>query len=256
VQQLKGLQESSMERNLGAIILAAGKGKRMQSREINKVAMLLNDKPIIAHVLSVLENMDFKTIVVVIGFAKESVINAVKDSSVLFAEQEEQLGTGHAVVTALEKIPESVSDVLVIQGDDSYFYTEDLFSKLSKKHFATNAAMTFLTIQVENQIGLGRVVRDEYGNVVSVIEEKDADDKIKNITEINPACYIFSVSFLKKYLPKLQKSPVTGEYYLTSLIDTAIKNKERLETVQAGFIPWRGVNTPEELAEAERLFNQ
>jgi bifunctional N-acetylglucosamine-1-phosphate-uridyltransferase/glucosamine-1-phosphate-acetyltransferase GlmU-like protein len=244
-----------MERELGAIILAAGKGKRMLSKEINKVAMLLNNKPIIAHVLSVLENMDFKTIVVVVGFAKESVIHAVKDSSIIFAEQEEQLGTGHAVLTALEKIPGSITDVLVIQGDDSYFYNEDIFSKLKEKHFSTNAAMTFLTIQVEDQIGLGRIVRDEYGNVVSVIEEKDADEKIRAINEINPACYIFSISFLKKYLSKIEKSAVTGEYYLTSLIDIAITNKEKLETVQGGFIPWRGVNTPEELAEAERLFN-
>jgi bifunctional N-acetylglucosamine-1-phosphate-uridyltransferase/glucosamine-1-phosphate-acetyltransferase GlmU-like protein len=244
-----------MARNLGAIILAAGKGKRMRSKEINKVAMLLNNKPIIAHVLSVLENMEFKTIVVVIGFAKESVINAVKDSIVVFSEQKEQLGTGHAVLTAMEKVPDSITDVLVIQGDDSYFYNEDIFSKLKNKHVTSDAAITFLTIQVENQIGLGRIVRDEYGNVVSVIEEKDADENIRTIHEVNPACYIFSVSFLKKYLPKIEKSAVTGEYYLTSLIDIAIKNKEKLETVQGGFIPWRGVNTPEELAEAERLFN-
>jgi bifunctional N-acetylglucosamine-1-phosphate-uridyltransferase/glucosamine-1-phosphate-acetyltransferase GlmU-like protein len=244
-----------MGKKLGAIILAAGKGKRMQSKEINKVAMLLNNKPIITHVLDVLERMRFETIVVVIGFAKESVKKAVQDHQVIFAEQEEPLGTGNAVLTALKKVPDSVSEVLVIQGDDSYFYNEDLFSQLSEKHFSENAAITFLTIHVENKIGLGRIVRDEYGNVVSVIEEKDADETVRQINEINPACYIFNVSFLKKYLPEVEKSPVTGEYYLTSLIDIAMKNNEKIETVQAGFIPWRGINTPEELAEAERLFS-
>jgi bifunctional UDP-N-acetylglucosamine pyrophosphorylase/glucosamine-1-phosphate N-acetyltransferase len=227
----------------------------MQSKEINKVAMLLNNKPIITHVLDVLEKMRFEIIVVVIGFAKESVKNAVKDHKVIFAEQDEPRGTANAALTALEKIPDSVSDVLVIQGDDSYFYNEDLFLKLSKKHFSENAALTFLTIHVENQIDLGRIVRDEYGNVISVVEEKDANETIRQINEINPACYIFNVNFLKKYLPQVEKSPVTGEYYLTSLIDIAIKNKEKIETVQAGFIPWRGINTPEELAEAERLFS-
>jgi bifunctional N-acetylglucosamine-1-phosphate-uridyltransferase/glucosamine-1-phosphate-acetyltransferase GlmU-like protein len=243
------------DKPLAAIILAAGKGKRMQSKEINKVAMMLNNKPIIAHVLSVLENMDIKPIVVVIGFAKESVIEAVKDSSVVFAEQKEQLGTGHAVLTALEKIPASVSDVLVIQGDDSYFYNEDIFSQLTKKHYSEHAVLTFLTIQLEDQTGIGRILRDEYGNVISIIEEKDADDAVRKINEVNAACYIFNVGFLKKYLPKLEKSPVTGEYYLTSLIDIAIKHKEKVETVQGGFLPWRGINTPEELVKAERLFN-
>jgi bifunctional N-acetylglucosamine-1-phosphate-uridyltransferase/glucosamine-1-phosphate-acetyltransferase GlmU-like protein len=244
-----------MKRTLGAIILAAGKGKRMQSKEVNKVAMLLNNKPIIVHVLEVLENMHFDAIVVVIGFAKESVKGAIKDHHVIFAEQQEQHGTGKAVMTALEKLPDSISDVLVIQGDDSYFYNEDLFSQLSEKHFSTNASVTFLTIHVENQIGLGRIVRDEYGKVVSVVEEKDADETIRQINEINPACYIYSVAFLEKYLNDIEKSPVTGEYYLTSLIDIAMKRNEKIETVQAGFIPWRGINTPEELVEAERLFS-
>jgi len=244
-----------MERKVGAIILAAGKGKRMQSKKLNKVAMLLNNKPIIAHVLDVLEKMRFETIVVVVGFAKESVINALKNSSVIFADQKDQLGTGHAVTTALEKIPGSITDVLVIQGDDSYFYNEDLFTQLSKEHFMANAAITFLTIQVTNPSALGRIVRDEYGNVISVVEEKDASEDTQIINEINPACYMFRVTFLRKYLPKIQKSPVTGEYYLTSLIDIALKNKEKVTTVKAGFIPWRGINTPKELQEAERLFS-
>lgn len=244
-----------IEKKLGAIILAAGRGKRMQSKELNKVAMQLNNRPIITHVLDVLENMQFATIVVVIGFAKESVKHAVKGYNIIFAEQDKQLGTASAVQTALEKAPHAVTDVLVIQGDDSYFYSEELFSKLSKKHFSTHAALTFLTIHVKDQIGLGRIVRDEYGNVVSVIEEKDADETVRKINEINPACYIFSMAFLRKYLPKIEKSPVTGEYYLTSLIEIAMQNKEKVETVQAGFIPWRGINTPEELAEAERLFS-
>lgn len=243
-----------MERSLGAVILAAGKGKRMQAKQLNKVAMLLNNKPIISHVLDVLENMHLKTVVVVVGFAKESVIQIVKNPNVVFAEQSEQLGTGHAVLTALSKVPNEITDILVIQGDDSYFYNEDLFTQLSKKHFTTSAAMTFLTIQVAKPDALGRIVRDEYGNVVSVVEEKDATDEIRMISEINPACYIFNITFLKKYLSKIEKSPVTGEYYLTSLIDIALQNKEKVETVQAGFIPWRGINTPEELSEAERLF--
>ena len=242
------------QRTLGAIILAAGKGKRMQSKELNKVALLLNNKPIISHVLEVLEKMQFKTIIIVVGHAKESVKKAIKSPAVIFAEQQEQLGTGDAVAAALDKIPSEITDVVVIQGDDAFFYKEEIFAKLSKKHFATDAAVTFLTIQVDNPFGLGRVVRDGLGTVRAIVEEKDADEKQRKINEINPACYVFKISFLKKYLSQITKSPVTGEYYLTSLIDIAIKHEEKLETVNAGFIPWRGINTKEELAEAERIF--
>jgi bifunctional UDP-N-acetylglucosamine pyrophosphorylase/glucosamine-1-phosphate N-acetyltransferase len=76
----------------------------------------------------------------------------------------------------------------------------------------------------------------------------------RKIKEINPACYIFKVAFLRQYLKKVKKSPVSGEYYLTSLIDIAIKNKEKLEAVAGGKISWRGINTPQELKEAEKLF--
>jgi bifunctional UDP-N-acetylglucosamine pyrophosphorylase/glucosamine-1-phosphate N-acetyltransferase len=121
-------------------------------------------------------------------------------------------------------------------------------------HIVSDASLTFLTIDVTNPFGLGRIVRDDKGNVKAIVEEKDATESQRIIEEINPACYFFKVSFLKKYLKKVKKSPITGEYYLTSLVDIAIHNKEKIETVQAGFMPWRGVNTKEELREAELIY--
>lgn len=241
-------------RKIGAIILAAGRGKRMQVKQTNKVALFLANKPLILHAIHTLEDMQFDSIVVVIGFAKDSVKNALKDSRVFFAEQKRRLGTAHAVKCSLPVLPESVTDVLIIQGDDSAFYKQEIIAKLSDAHISSDAALTFLTINVVNPHGLGRVVRDADGKVSSVIEEKDATDEQREINEINPACYLFRVDFLKKYLPRVKKSPVTGEYYLTSLIHIAIENKEKLETLQAGFMPWRGVNTKEELAEAEQIY--
>jgi bifunctional UDP-N-acetylglucosamine pyrophosphorylase/glucosamine-1-phosphate N-acetyltransferase len=110
-----------------------------------------------------------------------------------------------------------------------------------------------LTISVENPTGLGRVVRNEE-KVLGIVEEKDATEEMKKINEINPGCYVFQVSFLKKYLKRINKSPTTGEYYLTALIDIAVKNKQKINDVISGKILWRGVNTPEELKEAEKLF--
>ena len=243
-----------MDKNkLGAIVLAAGKGKRMNSRGINKVVLPLANKPMIVHSISFLENVGISQIVVVVGFAKKSVME-VLGTKVMFAEQHKRLGTGHAVVQGLKKMPREVENILVINGDDSAFYTEEVIKNLAEKHLISNASLTFLTIDKQNPFGLGRVIRDEKENVKAIVEEKDATDVQRKVTEVNPGCYIFKSSFLRKYLPLVKKSPITGEYYLTSLIDVGIKNNEKIETLKAGSLPWRGVNTKDELLEAERLF--
>ena len=239
-------------KNIAAIILAAGKGKRMKSKEINKVVFPLGNKQMILHTADALKELLISTIIVVVGFAKDSVMK-VLESNVIFAHQSKRLGTAHAVNIALKKVPENIDTVLVLNGDDSAFYTISIIKKLIETHVNKNAALSFLTITVDNPIGLGRVIRDK-DRVISVVEEKDATDNQRKIKEINPACYVFKVAFLKKYLGKIKKSEVTGEYYLTSLIDIAIKDNEKLEAVRGGKIAWRGINTPEELKEAERLF--
>lgn len=242
--------------NTGVIILAAGKGSRMNATTVNKVAMPLGTKPIIRHVVDVLHHMNMGVIIVVVGFAKESVVSSLRGADVLFADQGEQLGTAHAVLTAIQYVPETIENVLVIQGDDSAFYTKDLIQTFLEAHAYSKAAVTLLTIELENPTGLGRIVRDTTGNVDAIIEEKDATDAQRKIKEINPACYIFNVDFLKEYLPQVQASPVTKEYYVTSLIHMAIEHGKTLETVRGGRMAWRGVNTPEELQEAEELFKK
>jgi bifunctional N-acetylglucosamine-1-phosphate-uridyltransferase/glucosamine-1-phosphate-acetyltransferase GlmU-like protein len=242
------------QRKLGAIILAAGRGKRMNAKGINKVTFSLADKPLVKHSVDLLENMNFHSMVVVVGYAQESVKKVLEnDTHIIFAEQTKRLGTAHAVATGFKKIPDDVTDVLVIQGDDSAFYTKEIIAELAKKHIESAAAITFLTVKLPNPFGLGRVVRDTSGKVTSIVEEKDATEDQRTIQEINAACYFFSTNFLKKYLKQIKKSPVTGEYYIVSLIELAVKNGEVAETLQAE-IPWRGVNTKEELEEAERLF--
>lgn len=241
-------------RTIGAIILAAGKGSRMKSKTVNKVTLPIADKPMIVHSVELLERLSIHPIVIVVGFAKESVMSILGEQ-VYFAEQTKRLGTAHAALQGLKVIEKmSVDDVLVVQGDDSAFYKEETIASLIKKHTASHAVLSFLTIEKDNPTGLGRVIRDTNGGLHKIVEEKDATDEEKRIKEINPACYVFSVKFLQNYLPKIQKSPVTGEYYITSLIDLAITHGEIVETMQAGNIPWRGVNTPEELKEAESLF--
>lgn len=243
-----------MKQKIGAIVLAAGKGSRMKSKTKNKVTLMLADKPMIVHSVHLLETLHIHPIVIVVGFAKQSVMDVLGER-VYFAEQTKRLGTAHAAVKGLEIIEKmNVSDVLIIQGDDSAFYTPEIMDKLIKKHQESNAALTFLTIEKDNPYGLGRVVRDRDENLVKIVEEKDATEEERKIKEINPACYVFSTAFLHIYLKEVKKSPVTGEYYLTSLIDLAIRHKKTVETLRGGSIPWRGVNTKEELEEAQALY--
>lgn len=240
--------------NFAAIILAAGKGKRMNSKTVNKVALPLGQRPMILHTFGILEKLGIKTVVVVVGFAKESVMKLFEGKDPIFATQAKRLGTAHAVACAMKKMPKEITNVLVLNGDDSAMYKVDTINDLINKHISTKSAFTFLTIEMENPVGLGRVIRGKKGKVMAIVEEKDATDDILKIKEINPACYLFKKNFLEKYLKIIKKSSVTREYYLTSLIDIGIKNSEKIETLQAGLFAWRGVNTKEELKEAENIF--
>ena len=245
------------ERKLGAIILAAGKGKRMQMEGANKVTAHLAAKPMIQHIVEFMKKLSIETIMIVVGHHKETVMNSLKGLDLLFAEQKELLGTGHAVECAIKDLPQDVTDVMVVYGDDAVLYSEKnipIIKEIVSVHNSTDDVMTFLTIEQDNPFGLGRIVRDSEGKVMAIVEEKDATAEQKKITEINPGCFVFSVEFLKKYLPMVEKSPVTGEYYLTSLIDLAIKDGERVDTLQGGKLSWRGVNTKAELEEAERIY--
>src|SRR5689334_12735992 len=105
-------------KKLGGIILAGGKGKRMKMESANKVTVALADKPMIRHIVDFMNSLSIDTVVVVVGFAKESVFEVLRGHNVIFAEQKEQLGTGHAVAVALDELPEDVTEVLVVYGDD------------------------------------------------------------------------------------------------------------------------------------------
>lgn len=242
------------KRTLGAIILAAGRGSRMKLKNGNKTSLLLNGKPLISYPVELLAKLKINPVVVVVGHAKDSVREALKNADVLYVTQKKRLGTGHAVKIAISGIPGSITDILVMNGDDSYSYKEDIITKMVSAHFKRSAALTMLTLTVADPSGLGRVVRNEQGEVINIIEEKDSGPEHKLIKEINTNCYIFQMNFLKKYLPKITKSPVTGEYYLPALIKLAFDNKERIEGVAGGTMQWRGINTKEELSIAQEIF--
>ncbi|OGH02433.1 MAG: hypothetical protein A2798_02120 [Candidatus Levybacteria bacterium RIFCSPHIGHO2_01_FULL_37_17] len=237
------------------IILAAGQGKRMNSTISNKVTLNLGDKPMVKKTVEVLRKAGIKPIVIVVGFQKESVTNLFKNQKdIIFAEQHDRLGTAHAAQEGMRMLPKNVKDFFVVNGDDSAFYKPDIFDKLFSEHKKNKNAITFLTLRVKNPFGLGRIIRSRLGKVVAIFEEKDASEKQRRIKEINPGCYLFNIDFFRKNISKTPKSSVTGEFYIVSLIPLALKDGKKVEGIDAGHIPWRGVNTNEELEEATKIF--
>lgn len=238
-----------------AIILAAGKGKRMQVEGKNKVTYKVAGVPMIVRSLRILRKTGIRNYVVVVGFAKESVLKLLK-KDIHIAYQRFGLGTGNAVAVAMKEIPENAEDVLVLNGDDSFFYSDKILRELYEMHNENNSKVSFVTVEVDDPIGLGRIIRDKNDDVSGIMEEKDATPKNRKIKEINPACYIFDANFLRKNLKKIPKSEVTGEYYLTSLVHIAVEEKAKIETLRLRNFHWRGVNTPQELEEAERIVKE
>lgn len=241
--------------NLTAIILAAGKGTRMKSKDKNKVAMEVSGEPMLVRTIKILEKSGIGSFVVVVGFAKESVVKLL-DKKIYIAHQVKRLGTGHAVKCALPRVPENTKDVLILYGDDSFLYEPSTFQNLYQTHIETNAKITFITMESQNPTGFGRILRDYKNNVIGIVEEKNATPTQRKISEINLGCYIVNKKYLEANIKDIHKNSLTGEFYVTDIIDIIAKQKGRISTFCLKDVKWRGVNTKEDLKEAENLLSQ
>jgi bifunctional UDP-N-acetylglucosamine pyrophosphorylase/glucosamine-1-phosphate N-acetyltransferase len=242
---------SVAEGEVAAIILAAGRGSRMKAKTKNKVAFKLAGEPMIAHTVKHLKQAGITNIIAVVGFKAESVRQALGDG-VKYVVQEEQLGTGHAPRYAVPMIPSNVETVLVVYGDDSAFYPPSLFSEMVAKKENLKCDVLFLTIHKDDPTGLGRIVRDYSGKVSRIVEEKNATEEEKELKEINTGFYCFDKKFLVDYIDQIQKNSLTGEYYLTDMIEIALNNNKKVEAyfVKDASI-WQGVNNRSDLALAQ-----
>lgn len=240
-------------KNITAIILAAGKGTRLNSSNKNKVARKINNKPMICYTTDLLKSFGVTEIVVVVGFRKSSVIRAL-GSHYTYVVQKEILGTGHAVKTAFPKISKDTKTILILNGDDSAFYKAKDIKNLINTHLKTEADMTLMTVDKDNPAQLGRIIRNKNNQVKAIVEFKNATNKEKQIKEINTATYCFSYHFLNNYLKTITKNPVSNEYYLTDLLEIAVKNQKKVSAVKLeNEAKFQGINTLEELKTANKL---
>ncbi len=239
-----------------AVILAAGKGTRMNATDKNKVVLSLNQKPMISYTVDTLTSIGINQIVVVVGFQQQSVKDVLGDR-VTYAIQEQPLGTGDAVKASLPQLQATADSVLVMSGDDSAFYTPELFQKLLSTHEDHQNQVTVVSIVKPNPQGLGRIMRDDSGKFIAIVEEKNATEEQRQISEINTGLYCFDKEFLSQALNKLEKNPVTLEYYLTDVIKYAHLNQKKAEALLWNDNSiWHGVNTAEELKIAETSMKQ
>ena len=238
-----------------AIILAAGKDKRLHSEQFSapKVLREANGKPLLRYVVNNLTFIpDKKDIVIVAGYKKEMVFDAFQDGYT-FAVQDEQLGTGHAVNCAREALKDYDGPVLVCYGDMPMFKKET-YENLVKVHEEAGNDCTILTGVSNRGLAYGRIIRDENGNFQCVVEDKDCTPEQKKINELNVGIYVFDSKKLFSCLGELKNSNAQGEYYLTDVPAIMMSKGYKIGTYTThDDTEILGVNTPEELALCESL---
>ncbi len=244
------------------IILAAGKGSRMECNKVNKTSLSFAGKPLIIYAVDALDQINEQIFVVIGSFA-----NSVKEKitqffplskKISFILQKKRLGTGHALKVAYQQIKKMSQhpDYLFLgYGDHMMFYKQPTFKKLLKSCYQNKASLSLVTTIVTNPNGMGRIMRDNNNNFVKIIEEKNANINEKKIKEINAGLYCLNWSFLTKNLNKIKKNKISGEYYVTDLVEIAQKQNLIIKTVQIDYSEVGiGINTKEELSQSQALF--
>ncbi|CAG36466.1 bifunctional UDP-N-acetylglucosamine diphosphorylase/glucosamine-1-phosphate N-acetyltransferase GlmU [Desulfotalea psychrophila] len=215
------------ENPLAIVILAAGKGTRMKS-ELAKVLHPVFGRPMIQHVLASTAGLPSDKRIIIIGHQRHAVREALADDACTFVVQEEQLGTAHAVLTAKEAIADDCEDVMILCGDTPLISGQSL-EEMYDRHRTNSATVTLMTTQLGDPTNYGRIISDNAGNLLRIVEEKDADPAEKRIKEINAGIYCVRRDFLYRALQKVENNNSQGELYLTDIIDLAVKSEQKVQ---------------------------
>jgi bifunctional UDP-N-acetylglucosamine pyrophosphorylase/glucosamine-1-phosphate N-acetyltransferase len=232
--------------SLHIVILAAGQGSRMKS-DLPKVLHKVAGKPMLQHVVDTVKHLDADGIHIIVGHGAEKVKQTIS-GNINWCYQTEQLGTGHAVAQALPSIPVN-SQVLILYGDVPLISKSTLITMLQG---VTEENIALLTVQLDNPMGYGRIIRNFEGNIKAIVEEKDATDEIKDIREVNTGILALTSNHLHKFIPMLGNKNTQGEYYLTDLIELANKGGNKIYAFHPEFEQEvQGVNNRLQLCELE-----
>lgn len=237
-----------------AIILAAGKGTRMKSK-LYKVLHQVAGKPMVAHVLAAVSELNPEKTITVVGHGAEMVRSALGNQTE-YALQAEQLGTGHAVIQAEDLLKNLEGQTLVTYGDTPLLTAKTL-DEAFNYHVDNHLKATVLTAIAPNPFGYGRMIRDENNNLLKIVEQKDATPTEAAITEINTGTYIFDNRLLFEALSKVDTNNAQGEFYVTDVIGILKAQGEKVGAyIMADFNESLGVNDRVQLAFAEKVMRK
>lgn len=235
-------------KNLACIVLCAGQGTRMKSARSKMLQDLLG-KPLCRWSIDLAQQLSPEHCLTVLGYQKDEV-QKVLPPTVSGVYQEQQLGTGHAVQVAFKELSNFSGRVLVLYGDTPLLKFETLQKLLT---VSSNSKIAMLTAKAENPFGYGRIVRDDSGKIQKIVEEKDASDAERRISEINPGIYVFDAQFLRDKLFNLKSNNQQKEFYLTDLVALAAGSVESVEVSEQEIL---GVNDYVQLAQVGRILQR
>lgn len=242
---------------LAVVVLAAGKGKRMNNPDKAKVLAEINNNPLIYYVLKAIEPLKVQKTIVVVGHQSESVKKYINDNfeNIDFALQSEQLGTGHAVMMTKELLNNFEGNVLILAGDVPNI-TSSTLKEFFSNHALQNNDISVLSANAPSPQGYGRIIRDNNNNFLKITEHKDCSEEELRINEINSGIIIAKAKLLFDCLNNIKNNNNQGEYYLTDIIELSKNNNKIVDANLCGdFYEIQGVNTIDELRNAELYKN-
>lgn len=234
-----------------AIVLAAGKGTRMKSK-LPKVLHKVCGKSMVNHVVDILKQSEIEDINLIIGNGAEQVKEATESRKVSYSMQEEQLGTGHAVICAKEFLKGKKGTVAIFTGDAPLISKETVI-KFIKFHEKEQNKATILTSILDDASGYGRIIRNNANEVEKIVEHKDCNEEELKVKEVNAGMYCFDIESLLESLDKLNNDNAQGEYYLTDVIEILKVQKEKVGAIAVPFEETLGVNSRVQLANVEKM---
>lgn len=237
---------------IGAVILAAGRGSRLNCVDKSKVMLEIGGKPIVSYIIETLKSAGFtkEQICLVVGFQKEKVMEYFGDS-VNYVVQEEQKGTAHAAFVGMQVLPMGIEQVLVLGGDDSAFYTKESLSNFINEHVKNKSKISLLSAKLENPGKVGKVVRYGDGSI-AVIEKEYWTEVEENIKEVSTGTFCFDRKWFEEIYPSMPPLRKLGEYGLPTALAIARCEGVRYQVVKLkNSNEWFGINTSDELKQAD-----
>jgi bifunctional UDP-N-acetylglucosamine pyrophosphorylase / glucosamine-1-phosphate N-acetyltransferase len=239
---------------LAVVILAAGKGKRMNSA-LPKVVHPLGSKPLMSYILDAVFSLNPDRVIAVVGYGASSVSETFPNPKLEFVQQKKLLGTGHAVLQTRNALNDFSGNVLVVCGDMPFIRAETL-NLLIQIRIEFELACSLLTLKTSEKRDFGRIVRDSNDDVEKIVENRDATPAQKTIDEYNAGVYCFEKEWLFKAIERLDNNNAQSEYYLTDAIQFYYNRRAPVRAVQTDDAKELfGVNSQEDLKQAERFLN-